>query len=83
MIKERVNFYISRIKAGRLSEMKKQTIWIYQYARRYWKAMIFYTLLGLMGTVISLVSSLVSRDLINIRTVTGTPIRAKNAKLAS
>ena len=68
MIKERVNFYISRIKAGRLSEMKKQTIWIYQYARRYWKAMIFYTLLGLMGTVISLVSSLVSRDLINIIT---------------
>lgn len=67
-MKERILFYISRIRAGRLREMLKQTIWIYGYARHYWLAMIFYTLLGLVGTVVSLVSGFVSRDLINIIT---------------
>lgn len=67
-LKERIQFYLSRIKAGRLQEMWRQTKWIYQYARRYWLAMIFYTLLGLVGTVISLLTSFVSRDLVNIIT---------------
>lgn len=67
-LKERFQFYLSRIKAGRLQEMWRQTKWIYQYARRYWLAMIFYTLLGLVGTVISLLTSFVSRDLVNIVT---------------
>lgn len=48
--------------------MWKQTLWIYQYGRRYWKAMILYTLLGLVGTGVSLVSSLISRDLVDIVT---------------
>lgn len=67
-LKERFQFYLSRIKAGRLQEMWRQTKWIYQYARRYWLAMVFYTLLGLVGTVISLLTSFVSRDLVNIIT---------------
>lgn len=45
-----------------------QTVWIYQYGRRYWKAMVLYTLLGLMGTGISLISSLISKDLVDIIT---------------
>lgn len=64
----RIKFYIERIKSGRLQEMWKQTVWIYEYARHYWLAMIFYTLLGLTGTVVSLLSSFVSRDLVNIIT---------------
>lgn len=64
----RIKFYIERIKSGRLQEMWKQTVWIYEYARQYWLAMIFYTLLGLTGTVVSLLSSFVSRDLVNIIT---------------
>ena len=67
-IKERFQFYLSRVKAGRLQEMWRQTLWIYQYARRYWLAMIFYTLLGLVGTVVALGASFVSRDLVNIIT---------------
>lgn len=67
-IKERFQFYLSRVKAGRLQEMWRQTLWIYQYARRYWLAMIFYTVLGLVGTVVSLGASFVSRDLVNIIT---------------
>lgn len=60
--------YINRIKEGALKEMWHETLWIYQYARHYWKQMIFYTLLGLTGTGISLVSSLISRDMVDIVT---------------
>lgn len=67
-LKERISFYWGRIRAGRLQEMGKQTRWIYQYARHYWLAMVFYTALGMVGTVISLISSLVSRDLVDIIT---------------
>lgn len=67
-MKERIAFFIGRIQAGRLQEMWRQTRWIYQYVRRYWMAMIFYTLLGMVSTVISLGTSLVSRDLVDIIT---------------
>lgn len=67
-MKEKARFLIGRIKAGRLQEMWKQTLWIYQYARRYWFIMILYTLLGMVSTVISLLTSLVSRDLVDIIT---------------
>lgn len=43
-------------------------MWIYQYVRRYWRSMIFYTLLGMVSTVVSLGTSLVSRDLVDIIT---------------
>lgn len=67
-LKENIRFFIGRIKAGRLQEMRQQTLWIYQYARHYWMVMIFYTMLGMFGTVVSLVSGLVSRDLVDIIT---------------
>lgn len=67
-VRERVKFYMGRIRAGRIQEMLRQTRWIYEYARHYWLAMIFYTLLGLTGTVVALLSSFVSRDLVNIIT---------------
>ncbi len=67
-MKERIAFYWERIKAGRLKEMGRQTRWIYAYARKYWKAMIFYTLLGFVGTIISLATSWVSKDLVDIIT---------------
>ncbi len=67
-MKERIQFYINRIKDGRLREMLKQTRWIYQYAKCYWGAMIFYTLLGMAGTVVSLVFSWISKELVDIIT---------------
>lgn len=67
-MKEKLLFFWGRIKAGRIQEMWLQTKWIYQYARRHWAAMIFYTLLGMMGTVLSLGGGLVSRDLVDIVT---------------
>ncbi len=64
----KVKFIIGRIKAGRLQEMWKQTLWIYSYGRRYWIAMVFYTLLGMVGTVIALLASWISKDLVDIIT---------------
>ena len=65
---EKLRFYISRIKSGRLKEMGRQTVWIYHYARRYWGAMIFYTLLGFAGTGFGLLASWVSKNLVDIIT---------------
>lgn len=67
-MKEKIRFIIGRIKAGRLQEMWRQTLWIYRYARQYWLAMIFYTLLGMFGTVVSLLTSMVSKELVDIIT---------------
>ena len=67
-MKEKLLFYINRIKAGRIQEMWVQTKWIYQYVRKYWLIMIFYTLLGMVTTVVSLLSGLISRDLVDIIT---------------
>ena len=32
-----------------LRKLTRQGLWIGQYARRYWKAMVLYTLLGVMS----------------------------------
>ena len=65
---EKFRPYRERIKEGMLRDMWRQTLWIYEYARLYWKQMIFYTLLGLAGTLVSLISSLISRDMVDIIT---------------
>lgn len=67
-MREKIRFYVDRIKAGRLQEIWRQTLWIYTYARRYWLHMLFYTVLGLTGTIVGLMSSLLSRDLVDIIT---------------
>lgn len=64
----KIGYYLTRISEGRLQEMWRQTKWIYGYARRYWAAMFFYTVLGLVGTLVSLGMSFVSRDLVDIIT---------------
>lgn len=68
MIRDTIKHVAHRIQDGTLKDMFSQTKWIYQYARRYWLAIIFYTLIGLIGTVVSLGSSLVSKDLVDIIT---------------
>lgn len=65
---EKFRHYRERIKEGMLRDMWRQTLWIYEYARIYWKQMIFYTVLGLAGTLVSLISSLISRDMVDIVT---------------
>ena len=67
-MKTKVQLLWKRIKDGTAKKMLSQTGWIYQYARRYWKMMILYTVLGITGTMLSLVSSMISKDLVDIIT---------------
>ena len=64
MIKE----YIQKIKEGKLTEVKGHTIWLLKYSKNNVLFIFIFTLLGLSGTVIGLISSLASRDLIDIIT---------------
>lgn len=63
-----VKHYIQQIKNGRLSEILGQLAWIYTFAKKYLVFIGLYTLLGMSGTVVTLISSLVSRDLVDIIT---------------
>lgn len=67
-MKEKILLIKKHLKQGTFKKMWTQTVWIYQYGHRYWKAMVLYTLLGLMGTGVSLISSLISKDLVDIIT---------------
>lgn len=64
----KLQFYLKRIQDGRLKEMRAQTLWLYSYVRKYWFSIVLYTLIGLGGTGISLITSLLSRDLVDIVT---------------
>ncbi len=66
--KSGIKFYIRRIREGRLKEMWLQTKWIYGYGKHYWLQIILYTLLGLVNIGVSLLSGLVSKDLVDIIT---------------
>ena len=67
-MREKLQLIMKHLRQGSLQKVWKQTIWIYQYGRRYWKSMILYTLLGVMGSCVSLASSLISKDLVDIIT---------------
>ncbi len=64
----RIKHFFNRIKEGRLKTLRAEIRWVYSYAKIYVGLIIIYTLLGLSGTVVSLISSLVSRDLVDIIT---------------
>lgn len=59
---------ISRIKEGVLKEMLSNTLWMYSYVKRYWLAIIIYTLIGMSGVVMGVVTSYISKDLVDIIT---------------
>lgn len=67
-MKNKIYTWIQKLRAGKHGRLIDEMLWIYQYARLYWKQMIFYTALGLVGTAVSLLSSLVSRDMVDIIT---------------
>ena len=67
-LKNKLSLIKKYLQKDSLRKLTRQGLWIGQYARRYWKAMVLYTLLGVMGTGVSLVSSLISKDLVDIIT---------------
>ena len=56
---------IGRIREGRLKQLTAELLWMYVYVRRYWLLIGVYVLLGASGSVLSLGTSLVSRDLVD------------------
>lgn len=50
---------------GTLRDISRETYWIYHHTRSYRKAILLYTLLGLASTLLSIFSSVLSKNLIN------------------
>lgn len=67
-MRKRLRHICRRIKDGYLTEKLEQLFWIYGFAKSQLLMILVYTLLGLTGTIVSLISSLVSRDLVDIIT---------------
>ena len=66
---------LQKIKEGKLKKLIGELLWMYAYVRKYWLLIGVYILLGASGSVLSLGTSVVSRDLVD--TVTG----VKSAKI--
>ena len=60
-----IRHYIQRIKEGRLKQLISELLWMYGYVRRYWLLIGVYILLGASGSVLGLVTSVVSRNLVD------------------
>lgn len=67
-MKQKLKHYFSEIKNGRLTRMKSQFRWLLHFGKSNIIYIVIFTVLGMSGTVISLLSSLVSRDLVDIIT---------------
>lgn len=59
---------IQKIKDGTALQILQELHWISRYSRRYLWAIGWYILLGILGTVISLAASVISKDIIDIVT---------------
>ena len=57
-----------------LNQVRKEINWMLKYAGRYWGAIIFYCVIGVIGTVMGLAGSVMSKYLIDI--VTGYDTKA-------
>ena len=55
----------NKIKAGMLREMLHELGWIYGYSKRYKWQIVFYVLLGILGTLMSLGASVLSKYIID------------------
>lgn len=60
--------YINRIKEGKLVEMRTESIWLFNYGKKHILAIVLYTIVGLSGILLGLLSSLNSKDLVDIIT---------------
>ncbi len=56
------------IKLKKVLELKAQLKWVFSYAKKYWKQIALYTILGLSGTFLSLFSGFATRDMVDIIT---------------
>lgn len=57
--------YLRKLNRGLLQDVLHETRWIYRHTRAYRKAILVYILIGLLTTVLSMVSAILSKRLIN------------------
>lgn len=65
---ESIKMLIRKIKDGSIHEMWEEFKWMCSYGKNYKKEIFFYICLGIFSTIMSLVSSIASKNLINIVT---------------
>lgn len=65
---ESIKILIEKFKDGSIKEMWEEIKWMFSYGKNYKKEIVFYTILGVFSTVMSLISSIASKELINIVT---------------
>lgn len=63
-----IKMILEKIKDGSIKEMWEEFKWMFSYGKNYKKEIIFYTFLGIFSTIMTLVSSVASKELINIVT---------------
>lgn len=56
---------LQKVREGKLKRLITELLWMYAYARKYWLLIGVYILLGASGSVLSLGTSVVSRDLVD------------------
>lgn len=67
-ILESLKIIIRKIKDGSIHEIWDEFRWMWSYGRKFKAAIIFYTILGMFSTLMSLVSAVAGKELINIVT---------------
>lgn len=65
---ESLNQIIAMLRDGTWRKTWEEFCWIWSYGRKYWKEILFYCFLGIFGTVFSLISSIASKNVIDIVT---------------
>lgn len=68
IVKEYFGKIKNAVETGMLKDMMHEIRWIYSYVRRFWKSIVIYTAIGMGNTVVSLLATFVSRDLVDIIT---------------
>lgn len=71
---KKIKHIIKRIKEGRLKELFEQLAWMAIYVKRYWWLIAIYTFLMTSGSLLSLGSTVISRDLVDAVTAGNTQI---------
>ena len=65
---ESFKIIIRKIKDGSINEMRNEFKWMMSYAKNYKKEIVFYIFLGIFSTIMTLVSSIASKELIDVVT---------------
>ena len=61
----RIRHIVKRIREGRLTELFAELTWLSVYAKRYWWLIALYTFLMTSGSLLSIGSTVVSKDLVD------------------